>query len=88
MWWKIALVLTIATLPALAWDGSDSETGESVSIEQGNLVRTDEDIQILDEADGEHHDVNVASITRYGSTVELEVYDYDTGEYRTLEMED
>ncbi|MBQ0819505.1 MULTISPECIES: DUF5334 family protein [Microvirga] len=31
---------------------------------------------------------SVESIQRHGSTVKLEVYDYQTGEYQTFEMED
>ncbi len=36
---------------------------------------------------GEYKDVEVESIEDRGSSVEIEVYDYDTGEYRTLDME-
>ncbi len=77
-------------LPALcvAWDGSDFEGGTSVEIERGNLVRVGNDVEIYDSNTGEYHDVTLDGITRYGSTVELEVYDHTAGESRTLEMED
>jgi hypothetical protein len=73
---------------AFAWDGTDTDTGGSVEIEKGNLVRTGKDIEVYDHESGEHRDVQVESMTSTGSGVEVEVYDYDTGEYRTLEMED
>ena len=83
----IALALCIAA-PASAWDGTDTDTGGSVEIEKGNLVRTGRDIQIYDDEAGEYRDVQVENMTTTGSGVEIEVYDYDSGEYRILEMED
>lgn len=80
----VAVLLT----PALAWDGVDSVTGQDVEIEQGNLVRTGETIEIYDYGSGSYRDVEVESIDRYGGSVEVEVYDSQTGETRTLEMED
>ena len=84
---RLLLCAALATT-CLGWSGSDIETGESVEIEQGNLVRSGEDIEVYDSGDGDYHDVSVESINRYGSTVELEVYDHTTGESRVLEMED
>ena len=78
----------VATTPASAWDGEDADSGASVEIESGNLVRTGNDIEMYDYDSGEYHDMSAESIQRSGSTVELEVYDYDSGEYRTLDMED
>ncbi len=74
--------------PAAAWDGVDAQTGASVEIGKGNLVRSGQDIEIYDSGAGEYRDVEVQSIQRYGGSVEVEVYDSESGEYRTLEMED
>ena len=74
--------------PVLAWDGYDYETGQYVEVEDGNLVRPGEEIEIYDYQTGSYHDVEVQDINRTGSVVELEVYDYETGEYRYLEMDD
>ena len=83
------IALLIGALgPSFAWDGTDTETGQSVEIGKGNLVRPGRDIEVYDYGAGEYRDVTVESIRRYGSTVEVEVYDYESGEYRTLEMED
>lgn len=86
----IATVLTVvwSTSAVYAWDGTDAESGQSVEIGKGNLVRSGRDIEIYDSGAGEYRDVTVESIRRFGSTVEVEVYDNESGKYRTLEMED
>lgn len=88
---KLLTFLIISLLaPCLsnAWDGQDSETGASVEIEKGNLVREGSEIEYYDYNEGEYKNVEVQNIERNGSDVEVEVYDYESGEYRTLEMED
>lgn len=87
---SIIYALAFALTPCLsnAWDGYDSETGSPVEIEKGNLVRKGSDIEYYDYNDGEYKSVEVQNIQRRGSTVEVEVYDNETGEYRILEMED
>lgn len=84
------LVLLLAAMPcfAMAWDGYDYQSGSSVEIDQGNLVRPGETIEIYDYGTSQYRDVQVESIDRNGSSVEVEVYDYDSGEYRTLDMDD
>lgn len=84
----VLAVALCAAAPAFAWDGTDVNSGSSVEIGKGNLVRTGRDIEIYDAESGEYRDVQVESMTSTGSGVEIEVYDYDSGEYRTLEMED
>lgn len=84
----ITVVFLLLSTVAVAWDGYDSDTGESVEIGSGNLVRAGETVEIYDYEDGTYKDVDVESVTRYGSSVEVEVYDYESGEYRTLEMDD
>jgi hypothetical protein len=84
----IAVGLVAGLSSASAWDGTDTESGASVEIEGGNLVREGNEIQVYDHEAGEYRDVTVESIERSGSSVEVEVYDSDAGEYRTLEMED
>jgi len=71
-----------------AWDGVDSDTGGSVEVGKGNLVRSGRTIEVYDADAGEYRDVEVQSIRRFGGSVEVEVYDSDSGEYRTFEMED
>lgn len=73
---------------AYAWDGYDWEEGNYIEIEEGNLVREGEEIEIYDWSNGEYKYVEVEEVDSYGGTTEVEVYDYGTGEYRTFEMED
>lgn len=84
---KIVLLIVLFTFPSFAWDGYDYEKGTFIEIEKDNLVREGETIEIYDFDDG-YKEVEVESIDRYGNTVEVEVYDYDTGEFRTFEMDD
>lgn len=83
----LLLAFSIVALPALAWDGIDSASGESVSIERGNLVRSGQDIKFYDVAKGETRTATVESVTTSGSGADVEIYDHDSGETRTLEME-
>ena len=71
----------------MAWDGYDYDTGASIEIGSGNLVRPGRDVEVYDYGTGEYIDVEVQSIRSYGSSTEVEVYDYSTGEYRTFEMD-
>lgn len=73
---------------ASAWDGYDWENNSDITIESGNLVRQGEEIEYYDWRDNEYKYGDVERIDRFGSTVEVEIYDYDEGEYRTFEMQD
>lgn len=77
----------ITSSSALSWDGFDYEKVAFIEIDKGNLVREGETIEIYDSNDG-YKDVEVENIENYGNTVELEVYDYSSGEYRTFEMDE
>ena len=87
-WLYLAAGLLLTIGSAAAWDGVDAESGDSVEIERGNLVREGRDIEVYDYGSGEYRDVTVEDINRSGSSIEIEVYDNDSGEYRTFEMED
>lgn len=78
----------VLSSPVFAWDGVDSNTGDSVEIGKGNLVRPGQNIEIYDWGSAEYRDVEVQSIQDSGGSVEVEVYDNESGEYRTFEMED
>lgn len=71
---------------ALAWDGTNVNTGESVEIESGQLVRSGESIEVYDGSAG-YKTYDIDSINRSGSTVEIEATDSSTGESTTLEMD-
>jgi hypothetical protein len=80
--------LMFITTHAFAWSGKNVETGTDIEIEEGNLVRVGEDIEIYDYDNNEYKTVEVEDVTRYGDSVEIETYDYKTGETETFEMED
>jgi hypothetical protein len=72
--------------PAVAWDGTNTTTGSSVEIEQGQLVRSGQTIDVYDSSEG-HKQYDVDSISRSGGTVEIEATESATGESTTLEMD-
>lgn len=86
---KVIILAALLAFPtiAFAWDGIDSETGASVDIGKGNLVRRGETIEIYDGKSGTYKDVEVNSIDRNGGSVDVEIYDSETGETRVLEMD-
>tara|TARA_R110001599_G_scaffold159052_2_gene346193 strand:- start:7712 stop:7984 length:273 start_codon:yes stop_codon:yes gene_type:complete len=83
----IAVAALSLTKPAIAWDGTDSDSGVSIEIERGNLVRSGREIEFYDYDAGEYRTGQVQSIRRYGASVELEIEDEETGDTRTFEMD-
>lgn len=86
---RVILVLAAVLLPcaASAWDGYDYEHGTYIEIEKGNLVRQGREIEIYEYGDG-YRQVEVDSVRRYGSRVEIEVIDSETGQARTFTMDE
>ncbi len=84
---KIVLMTIYLSSVLFGWSGYDSDSGVPVEIEQGNLVRSGQDIEIYDYDAGEYRDVEVQSVNGNGSGAEVEVYDYDSGEYHNLDMD-
>lgn len=82
------LIALLLPFSANAWEGYDRESGTYIEIEKGNLVRAGRDIDFYDNDSGEYRSGEVQSIRRYGSTVEVEIEDSETGETRTFDMED
>lgn len=82
------VALFFLTTEATAWDGVNTETGDEVVIEKGNLVRTGRHIEVYDSNSGQYIDMSVESIQRSGSSVEIELYNSDTGETQTYEFDD
>lgn len=81
------VVSALSSTTASAWDGTNSNTGSSVEIERGQLVRPGRTIDVYDSGAGEYKEYDVDSIRRSGSTVEIEATDSATGESTTLEMD-
>ena len=62
----LALSLSLMSLTAFAWDGTDSESGADVEIERGTLVRSGRNIEYFDYRAGDYKSATVESIRRYG----------------------
>ena len=90
---SLSLIIVLASIAAVLnttladWSGYDYNSGSYVDITSGSLVREGNDIEIYDWGSSEYKDVEVQSISSYGSGTEVEIYDYDTGEYRTIDMD-
>jgi hypothetical protein len=85
--WFAACFILLGSIPAVAWDGTNSETGSSVEIDRGQLVRSGRTIEVYDSTEG-YKEYDVDRIRRSGRTVEIEATDSTTGESTTLEMDD
>jgi hypothetical protein len=85
----ISFLICIFFVPsAIAWEGQDLDSGHSIEIEQGNLVREGEKIEVYDPIDGTHSSIDISNIDSFGSNVTIEGTDEDTGDLRTFEMQD
>ncbi|MCT7549839.1 DUF5334 domain-containing protein [Aliarcobacter butzleri] len=84
---KKILVISLLITNLFSWNGYDYDNGTDIEIGKGNLVRSGNDIEYYDYSDGEYKNAQVDSIRSYGNSVELNVIDEETGEYRTFEME-
>jgi hypothetical protein len=83
----ILLIVTLSFSHGYAWDGYDHDSEDYIEIENPALVVPGQDIEIYDHSDETYHDVYVISVQRNG-TVVIEVFDNNTGDYRTFEMMD
>lgn len=83
----ILFIFILSFAHAFAWDGYDFDTEDCIEIENSALVIPGRDIEIYDYSDETYHDVYIISVKRNGSVI-IEVFDHDTGDYRTFEMID
>lgn len=90
--YKMKIIQIIALLllskHCFSWEGQNTNTGTQIEIESGNLVRDGEEVEVYDYDLGSYHTVEINNISQYGSIIELEVTDLDTGDQHILEMED
>ena len=85
----VALIIAILLLPAhiYAWDGYDFDSEDYIEFPDRESVIPGKDIEIYDHSDESYHEVYIISVRRDG-TVIIEVFDNDSGDYRTFEMDD
>ena len=87
---KILLIMIAVFLMSpdvQAWDGYDFNKGSYVEIAEGNLVRSGNEIEFYDYASDENRSGEVESVTGYGSSLVVVIYDNNSGEYRALDMD-
>ena len=82
----LVILLFFSTNSAYGWSGYDSESGTSVEIDSGNLVREGETIEFFEYGNG-YGSMNIRSMRSYGNHVEIEGFDHESGEIRTFEMD-
>ena len=84
----IVICIVLAMNSAFAWSGTDSETGNSIDVEEGNTVRSGNTIDYYyDYNEGEYHSFEVDSVRSSSFGTEIDGYDSETGEYKTLDMD-
>ncbi|MFD2677305.1 DUF5334 family protein [Camelimonas lactis] len=81
---RLVVAATIVTTLA-AWNGTERESGASIEIEKGQLVRPGREIEYY--KDGSYHTMDVDDMRQSGGTVEIEGTD-SSGNSITLEMDD
>ena len=79
----VLIISLFITLPVNAWDGFDYERGHSIEIEQGQLVRPGEEIDVYNYNTGRYETYEVEDV----NSDEVEVYNWETGTYRTFDMD-
>jgi hypothetical protein len=86
---KIVLIISLLMIlyPTLvySWNGYAYDTDNYVEIDNQDSVKPGADVKIYDYSDNSYHNVYVISVDRNG-TVTIDVFDYDTGDYRIFEM--
>jgi hypothetical protein len=81
----ILLLLFTFPLSAYSWDGFDYGTGDYIEIDDSDRpsIKPSAIIHIYDYKDRDYHTVEIMSLDE----ANIEVYDQDTYEYRTFEMD-
>ncbi|MFW2438927.1 MAG: DUF5334 family protein [Arenicellales bacterium] len=84
---SIFLLALLAT-PAVAWDGQDTEEGTSIMLSNRDMATPGKEIIYYDYNKEEYRTAEVTSVYGFGKSIQIELYDVDTGLNRTFEMEE
>ncbi len=87
---KLLSIFLLAFLvsPALAWNGQDADEGTNIMISSRTAATPGKEIIYYDYGKEEYRTAEVTSVYGFGKTVQIELYDIDTGINRTFEMEE
>jgi hypothetical protein len=85
----IMILILLFPLSVFSWDGFDYDTGNYIEIDDSEIpsLASGAIIQIYDNEDSNHRTVEIMSIVKTLDETNIEVFDQDTDEYRTFEME-
>ena len=81
------IVLALLATPALAWDGQDAESGTTIMLSSRSMATPGKEIVYYDYSKEEYRTAEVTSVYGFGKSVQIELYDIDTGDNLTFEME-
>ena len=82
------IILSLLVTPAVAWDGQDSEAGTNIMLSSRSMATPGKEIIYYDYSKEEYRTAEVTSVYGFGNSVQIELYDVDTGANRTFEMEE
>jgi hypothetical protein len=81
------IFLSLMLTPALAWNGQDTKLGTNVMISSRSSAEPGNEIVYYDYSKEEYRTAEITSVFPYGKSVQIELFDVDTGANRTFEME-
>ena len=84
-----AFIFIVLLLPTLvfAWEGQDTEQGTNIMLSSRDMATPGKEIIYYDYSKEEYRTAEVTSVYGFGQSVQIELYDIDTGDNRTFEME-
>lgn len=83
----VLIVLPFLVMSAFAWDGQDAEQGTNIMIISRSSATPGKEISYHDYSREEYRMAEVTSVYGYGNSIQIELYDIDTGIDHTFEME-
>lgn len=81
------IILSMLMGPAFAWDGQDADLGTNIMISSRDQATPGNEIIYYDYSKEEYRTAEVTSVFGFSGTVQVEVYDIDSGQNRTFQME-
>lgn len=81
------IILSLFVTPVLAWDGQDADLGTAVMISNRDNAQPGSEIIYYDYNKEEYRTAEVTSVFGFNKTIQVQIYDIDTGKNRTFDME-
>ena len=81
------MILSLFVTPVLAWSGQDADLGTAVMISDRDKAKPGNEIIYYDYNKEEYRTAEVTSVFGFNKTIQVQVYDVDTGKNRVFDME-